>query len=69
MGANYNVTSKPFLINNFIYHNISGGAQFMTYYSDNDQPVLVNNTIVYNGNFGIKSGKPTIVNGVDLGAF
>lgn len=65
--------TEPLFINNFIYGNSDGGAQFINNYScnaDSDKPVFVNNTIVFNGLYGILDGCPaSIVNNIVWGHY
>jgi len=56
--GSYLKTSRPKFINNFIFGNTTGGAQFRS----GDQPTLVNNTVADNNTYGIRNGAPTIVN-------
>ncbi len=66
----YLAPSSPQFYNNFIYGNASGGARFSNLtdvYGDADTPKFVNNTIAYNGLYGIVDGYTTIVNNIVWG--
>jgi PKD repeat protein len=66
----YLQSTQPTFVNNFIYGNASGGAIFnnsVDVYGDKDAPIFVNNTIAYNGSYGILHGYPSIVNNIVWG--
>lgn len=69
---NYLFTTAPKFYNNMIIGNGSGGALFtnQTYavYGQKDKPVFVNNTIAFNGEYGILNGYPNqIINTIVWG--
>jgi PKD repeat protein len=56
---------NPVCLSNLIFGNVEGGALFY----HNDEPLFVNNTVVFNNAFGILSGNavPTITNSIVWG--
>jgi PKD repeat protein len=66
----YLQSTRPVFTNNMITENHSGGALFVnsvTVYSDKDAPTFINNTIAFNGPYGIQNGYPSIVNNIVWG--
>ncbi|HRQ38218.1 MAG TPA: PKD domain-containing protein [Chloroflexota bacterium] len=59
----YLITNQPVLVNNVFMGNGTGGADFRS----GDRPRFVNNTLAYNGLYGIRNGTPTIVNSIIWG--
>lgn len=59
----YLIINQPVLVNNIFIGNGTGGAGFRT----GDRPRFVNNTVAYNGQYGIRNGTPTIVNSIVWG--
>jgi uncharacterized repeat protein (TIGR01451 family) len=61
--GSYLMTNITTFVNNVFAGNSSGGALFI----NGDRPVFVNNTVVANGPYGVRSGTPTIVNSIVWG--
>jgi uncharacterized repeat protein (TIGR01451 family) len=59
----YLMTNRPVFVNNLFVGNGFGGALFRS----GDQPRFVNNTVAYNGPYGIRNGTPTVVNSIVWG--
>ncbi len=59
----YLITNQPVLVNNVFMDNGTGGTDFRS----GDRPRFVNNTLAYNGQYGIRNGTPTIVNSIVWG--
>ncbi len=65
--GSYLVTCQPKFVNDLIYGNSSGGVYAISSSSHDDLPLFVNSTVVGNGSYGIRNGKPTLANTIVWG--
>lgn len=66
--ASVDATTRGTYINNVIVQNGTGGAQFITNTAERfDQPNFINCTVADNGVYGVRNGRPTIVNSIIWG--